>query len=437
VTGDKDLTLKSTVGLVAGKTLEQSSYTGKVTLQITDGVGADSDLSKIAANTVDITVANADANTITVNEISTVKLSANSQDKLTVKKADGATVVDTLTVSVAADQTALVTTAVDNLLLSATKAVTITTLNTVSNGSLADNAETIVLSGDKDITIGTLTSKLNSVVTTDGSYSGKLNIGGTAITNNVTVIGGSGNDTIKNVLVVQGGAGDDVIIAKNSASTLSGDAGNDSITGGTAADTISGGAGSDTIIGGDGIDSLTGGDGADTFSLAGIKAVANRDVITDFTAGTDKFGVAGGDITIGTTFGNVPFQEFATALVAGASAWTPAGGTLNTSTAGVIEITTTLSSNGNLANDTTDGTELLKALSSTTTASTGITVNATGDKFYVAAYQGGKAYIYYVVEGSGGGAADTLADAADIQLVGVLNNVAAGALSAGDFIITG
>jgi tetratricopeptide (TPR) repeat protein len=76
------------------------------------------------------------------------------------------------------------------------------------------------------------------------------------------LLGGPGNDTII------GGVGDD---------TIRGDAGDDSLTGGP---------GNDVLFGGEGFDTLTGGDGSDQFILP--NSPANRDVITDFTTGTDK-----------------------------------------------------------------------------------------------------------------------------------------------------
>lgn len=65
------------------------------------------------------------------------------------------------------------------------------------------------------------------------------------------------------------------------------------IIGGGLADTLTGGTGADTITAGNGIDEVTGGDGADLFSFDGIVATANRDVITEFVAGTgnDRYGI--------------------------------------------------------------------------------------------------------------------------------------------------
>ncbi len=83
----------------------------------------------------------------------------------------------------------------------------------------------------------------------------------------------------------------------------------ENITGTSGADYIVGTAGDNTITGGAGIDYLTGGEGIDSFVLNSA-ATANRDVITDFTAGSggDKLvfdisdlGLAGGTVFAGAT----------------------------------------------------------------------------------------------------------------------------------------
>lgn len=81
--------------------------------------------------------------------------------------------------------------------------------------------------------------------------------------------------------------------------TLNGLAGNDTLDGMGGADTLVGGLGNDTLAGGDGADKLygglgndvlTGGSGADGFVFhTAPNATVNRDMITDFTHGLDKF----------------------------------------------------------------------------------------------------------------------------------------------------
>ncbi|MBA2673510.1 hypothetical protein [Ramlibacter sp.] len=94
-----------------------------------------------------------------------------------------------------------------------------------------------------------------------------------------------------------------------------------------------------------------------------------------------------------------------------------------------MEITTTLSGFGNLG-AALDGSELLKALSSTNTAATQLTSTGTNDDFYVVAYQSGNAYLYLASNGN-----NTAVIASEITLVGVMQGVAAASLSAGDFTV--
>ncbi len=81
----------------------------------------------------------------------------------------------------------------------------------------------------------------------------------------------------------------DTLRANDVGGELEGRAGNDTLVGGIAADKLTGGAGKDT---------LTGGGGADTFVFADGNSSATlgqRDLITDFTAGTDKLDLVGID----------------------------------------------------------------------------------------------------------------------------------------------
>ena len=93
-----------------------------------------------------------------------------------------------------------------------------------------------------------------------------------------TLIGGDGDDTITG----DGGsgyAGNDILFGNAGNDVLRGRGGNDQIDGGTGSDTITTGPGSDRII-------LRIGDGGNTLSDA--------DIITDFTDGSDNFGLDGG-----------------------------------------------------------------------------------------------------------------------------------------------
>jgi len=131
---------------------------------------------------------------------------------------------------------------------------TITLLNTS-----AGDADTVVVSGSKALTISGWTTDAGEVLTAAG-LTGNLTV--TTITNGGTVVGGSGSDTI---------------------------------SGGATADALSGGAGDDILRGGSTdttADTMTGGLGNDRFILAGTAV----DRITDFsisgTNGTDVLALA-------------------------------------------------------------------------------------------------------------------------------------------------
>lgn len=118
-----------------------------------------------------------------------------------------------------------------------------------------------------------------------------------------TLIGNQGQDTIK------GGSGDDVINGNKDNDFLSGNDGNDSISGGLDRDTLIGGNGNDVLTGnegrdrlvggngndfldgGSGKDTLVGGDGEDIFFLY---SDSGRDIIVDFTNGSDRFSLGEG-----------------------------------------------------------------------------------------------------------------------------------------------
>ena len=76
-----------------------------------------------------------------------------------------------------------------------------------------------------------------------------------------------------------------------------GGSGNDRINGGIGNDILNGGAGNDTLDGGTGKDIITTGVGSDTIYLRigdGGNALSDADIITDFTDGSDDFGLTNG-----------------------------------------------------------------------------------------------------------------------------------------------
>jgi len=202
---------------------------------------------------------NSTANTIYSNIPNTsIKLGASGNTgNTTFKYTTAAVAGDSDSVSLALSSSAGTTTiaGVETLNISSTGGATTLTALTVADTT------TINVTGDQDLTLGTLSAK---VATIDGSaFTGGLTADGTNTTAN-TITGGSGND----VLTGQASA-DDV---------LTGGAGNDTLTPGTGDNTLSGGAGNDTFVMAGGLtvaDTITGGDGTDTVTITAGVAVAD------------------------------------------------------------------------------------------------------------------------------------------------------------------
>jgi len=224
----------------------------------------------------------------------------------------------------------------------------------------------------------------------------------------------------------------------NAAVSITGGAGNDVLTGSAAAVNV------DTITGGEGADNITGGTGNDVIILTETTAAADTVVMADATTtGVDTIqGFASGtgaDILSlltaatddATGAGDAVIAATAVALTAGAASYATG---LAADAQDVIEITTTLSSHGDLdATGATSGTELLKALSSTDAAATNMTTtNSAADGFYIAAYQDGDAFIYQVIDD---GSNNATVIASEINLIAIMEDVAAGSLATSDIIL--
>lgn len=97
-----------------------------------------------------------------------------------------------------------------------------------------------------------------------------------------------------------------------------------SMTGNDSANVLNGAGGNDVLIGAGGFDTLTGGTGRDTFAFVSLSDSGvlngNRDIITDFVAGTDKISLILLDADTSTA-GNDAF----TTLLAADAAFTAAG----------------------------------------------------------------------------------------------------------------
>jgi Ca2+-binding RTX toxin-like protein len=103
----------------------------------------------------------------------------------------------------------------------------------------------------------------------------------TTITRNMLAAGLS---TVERMTVLSGNAG---VAGNNLNNVITGSTGANILSGGNGNDVVNGGAGSDELAGGAEIDTLTGGANNDFFVFNAPLNIANRDVITDFSAALD------------------------------------------------------------------------------------------------------------------------------------------------------
>jgi hypothetical protein len=193
------------------------------------------------------------------------------------------------------------------------------------------------------------------------------------------------------------------------------------IVGSSNADLITGGAGGDTITGGNGKDVINLGAAGkvDTINLNEVTANSNADTISGFDAtGTNKDVIQiGADETAAGTANTAAAAEHVIGAVAA------------THTANDVDIVEFAFESVVDLSTATDGAQLLKGISNSTTAAT-FNVDTDDDALYVIAYSGGNGYLYYASESNDAGVA--LA-AADIALVGIVKGVSVGSLSAANF----
>ena len=192
---------------------------------------------------------------------------------------------------------------------------------------------------------------------------------------------------------------------------------------------VTGGAGNDTITGGDGDDTIAGAAGIDVIDLdAGTSVLkahtsalaADRDVVTNFTVGTDVLSLDRSKTTVAGNANATAVIEDEAIAANNADTNTYNIGSLtagNTNTLDIITIdSTTLTNIGNAdLSAATDGTELLKALvvKGASTSASGITFNNSGDELYILTDDGTNGYLYYA-DSDG----DAEATASEIALIG-------------------
>ncbi|QDX81877.1 hypothetical protein B9N43_11810 [Denitratisoma sp. DHT3] len=223
------------------------------------------------------------------------------------------------------------------------------TFATNNSGVITATATALVAAADGDtITVDASglsgTNAISLTLTDTAAQAGK--------TNDITITGSAGGDTLKITeakagaggdVSVDGGAGNDTITVTVTAThagtvAIAGGAGDDTITGSAIGDTITGGAGADKITGGEGGDSITGGTGADQIILteavaaqdtvviaAGDSNVDARDTVTGFAAiagGTaDKLDLVGAatiqadGVTDGSNFNTIKSHTVASGVI--------------------------------------------------------------------------------------------------------------------------
>jgi glycerophosphoryl diester phosphodiesterase len=179
--------------------------------------------------------------------------------------------------------------------------------------------------GDDFVTV----SSDSSVFTGEGNDT--VNIGASGPAGNTNVDGGNGNDTIN---VVQGGIGNNVFgaagddnlqVVEGSGQFLFGGSGKDTLRSSGNNNRLYGGSGDDTLYanindylsGGDGDDvlfagagggnRLTGGIGIDKFYIANATLPTAKNIVTDFTLGTDAIVIGG--ISTATQFTNLTLSQ--------------------------------------------------------------------------------------------------------------------------------
>ena len=223
-----------------------------------------------------------------LGSIPTVDISSQTSEATTINFTNAALAgtADDLQINLASVSTATITLGTSTGATNTLETLSLkssSTANTFDTNGLATNGAGVVkleITGDQNLTLDTLASKLVTVAGGDFTADLKLttSASGTAVTSgsgNDTITGAAGNDNIT------AGAGNDVLDAKNGDNTISGGAGNDIITAGDDKDSVDAGAGDDTFKVAaakiESTDTIAGGAGTDTFELQTAAAVIDAD----------------------------------------------------------------------------------------------------------------------------------------------------------------
>jgi hypothetical protein len=446
VKGASNLTVYATAAqLNAAKiTATSPNYSGSLTLvPAGDGTLDFSDVTSPSTGVRRVNIPAAYNSTITLNENNTgaftVGVAATSTAAWAVAQA-GSGQSDTVTVSFGSAATgsgAITATSIESLTLAGgtTSTGTLTLGSATLTNGAGTQTVTITNAGNVAFTAGSATITADTVTTT--GVAGTLGTSATPLvlanSAGVSFAGGAGNTFVTGSSAADSittGIGNDTIVSGGGADVINSGAGNDTVTGDAAAEIINLGSGADTVTGAGGIDTIDLGladAAADTVILSGIVALANRDVITNFATTIDKVTIAAAQTSVGTAQGAAPVVTASTTTAGvGGGAYTS---TVATNAADIIIITVSNTvANGDLA-ASTDGTELLRAMTATAATNDTYTdiVTTNGHTGYIMATQNGTTYLYHYVE-----TANTALSAAEIVLVGTFT---AATLVAGDFTV--
>lgn len=354
---------------------------------------------------IDFAAALFDSNTFTVLDNTTLELSV---------AADAAADTATITVSGAADAGRNNDT-YTLVLNGAHAAVDTNTDYGVQSIASVENINIVSKNTTKDVVFTTADNEIDLVianakkVTVTGDFA--LDIDGDAFDGVIETFDAS---ALTGTLAVSfaGGVGVTATGSATKANTIVGSSNADLITGGAGGDTITGGNGKDVI-------NLGAAGKVDTINLNEVTANSNADTISGFDAtGTNKDVIQiGADETAAGTANTAAAAEHVIGAVAA------------THTANDVDIVEFAFESVVDLSTATDGAQLLKGISNSTTAAT-FNVDTDDDALYVIAYSGGNGYLYYASESNDAGVA--LA-AADIALVGIVKGVSVGSLSAANF----
>ena len=170
--------------------------------------------------------------------------------------------------------------------------------NDILNGGagfdrVEDNADVNLILTDSQLTGGRGTDTLSSIEAArlGGGAGNNLLHAGLVNNMNVTLLGAEGNDSLyggAQADVLYGQMGNDRLESRGGDDTLIGNFGDDGLYAGDGDDSLNGGNGNDVLKGEGGNDTLIGGAGNDLLIL---ESASGTDVIRDFTAGVDRFGL--------------------------------------------------------------------------------------------------------------------------------------------------